>query len=94
MWLHAKGATGAHVIVRLEKGRSCPADLLVEAAHLAAHFSSARDEGVVEVEYTSRRYVRKPRGSPPGLVVVDREKVILLRREEQTLRRLLESEVV
>jgi hypothetical protein len=94
MWLHAKGATGAHVIVPLDKGRSCPADLLVEAAHLAAHFSGARDEGVVEVEYTSRRYVRKPRGSPPGLVVVDREKVILLRREEKTLRRLLESEVV
>jgi hypothetical protein len=93
LWLHAKGDTGAHVVVPLDKGRSCPADVLVEAAHLAAHFSAARDERVVEVQYTPRRYLRKPRGTAPGLVVVDREKVIVLRREDQVLRTLLEREV-
>jgi predicted ribosome quality control (RQC) complex YloA/Tae2 family protein len=92
LWLHAKNRTGAHVIVPLDKGASCPADALVEAAHLAAHFSEARDERVVEVQYTPRRYLRKPRGSPPGLVVVDREKVLVLRREDDLLRRLLERE--
>jgi predicted ribosome quality control (RQC) complex YloA/Tae2 family protein len=70
-----------------------PADLLVEAAHLAAHFSDASEEAVVEVTYTPRRYIRKPRGSAPGAVVVDREKVIVLRRDEAILRRLLASEV-
>jgi predicted ribosome quality control (RQC) complex YloA/Tae2 family protein len=94
LWLHAKGHTGAHVIVPLDKGASCPADVLVEAAHLAAHFSEAREERVVEVQYTPRRYVRKPRRSAPGLVVVDREKVILLRREDATLKGLLAREVV
>ena len=94
LWLHAKGSSGAHVIVALEKGASCPPDLLVEAAHLAAHFSDARDERVVDVQYTPRRYLRKPRGSPPGLVVVDREKVIILRKDDQVLRGLLEAEVV
>jgi hypothetical protein len=93
LWLHAKNRAGAHVIVALEKGASCPADLLVEAAHLAAHFSEARDERVVEVQYTPRRYLRKPRGSAPGLVVVDREKVMALRREDELLRQLLEREV-
>lgn len=93
LWLHAKGWTGAHVIVPLDKGSSCPADLLVEAAHLAAHFSEARDESVTEVQYVQRRYVRKPRGSAPGLVVVEREKVIVLRREAELLRQLLEREV-
>jgi predicted ribosome quality control (RQC) complex YloA/Tae2 family protein len=92
LWLHAKNRTGAHVIVPLDKGASCPAEVLVEAAHLAAHFSEARDERVVEVQYTPRRYLRKPRGSPPGLVVVDREKVLVLRREDSLLRRLLERE--
>jgi hypothetical protein len=94
LWLHAKNRTGAHVVVPLDKGQTCPADLLVEAAHLAAHFSEARDEHLVEVQYTPRRYLRKPRGSPPGLVVVDREKVIVLRREDAVLRRLLERETV
>jgi len=92
LWLHAKNRAGAHVVVPLEKGASCPADVLVEAAHLAAHFSEARDERVVEVQYTPRRYLRKPRGSAPGLVVVDREKVLVLRREDDLLRRLLERE--
>ncbi len=93
LWLHTKNQTGAHVVVPLDKGHSCPADLLIEAAHLAAHFSGARDEPLVEVEYTQRRYVRKPRGSAPGLVLVDREKVLFLRREQQVLTQLLQREV-
>jgi hypothetical protein len=92
LWLHAKGRAGAHVLVPLDKGADCPAELLVEAAHLAVHFSDARDETVVEVQHTPRRYLRKPRGSAPGLAVVDREKVIVLRMEPDLLRRLLERE--
>lgn len=92
LWLHAKNRAGSHVVVPLEKNASCPGDVLVEAAHLAAHFSEARDEAVVEVQYTPRRYLRKPRGSAPGLVVVDREKVLVLRREDALLRALLERE--
>jgi len=92
LWLHAKDRTGAHVIVPLEKNASCPPELFVEAAHLAAHFSDAREETVVDVQYTPRRYLRKPKGSPPGTVIVDREKVLVLRKDEGVLRRLLEGE--
>ena len=63
LWLHAKGYAGAHVIVPLAKNHTCPGDLLAEAAHLAAHFSEARDEAVVDVEYTPRR---SPCGSRAG----------------------------
>jgi hypothetical protein len=94
LWLHAKDRAGAHVIVSLEKGASCPPELLVEAAHLAAHFSDAREERIVDVQYTPRRYLRKPRGSAPGLVLVDREKVLVLRKDDDLLRRLLEGEQV
>ncbi len=93
LWLHVKDGHGAHVVVPLAKSATCPSDLLVEAAHLAAHFSDVRDERVVEVQYTPRRYLRKPRGSGPGLVIVDREKVIVLRKDDEGLRRLLETEV-
>jgi predicted ribosome quality control (RQC) complex YloA/Tae2 family protein len=89
LWLHAKGWTGAHVIVPLSKNESCPAELLVDAAHLAAHFSDARGESVVEVQYTPRKYVRKPRGGAPGAVLVEREKVLVLRVEPARLSRLL-----
>jgi predicted ribosome quality control (RQC) complex YloA/Tae2 family protein len=92
LWLHAKGRTGAHVVVPLAKNTTCPGELLVDAAHLAAHFSEARGDAVVEVQYTPRRYLRKPRGSAPGLVVVDREKVLPVRLEPGRVERLLEGE--
>ncbi len=94
LWLHAKDRTGAHVIVALDKGQTCPAEDLVDAAHLAAHFSDAREEKVVDVQYTDRRYLRKPKGSPPGFVIVDREKVLVLRVQPEVLSALLEREDV
>jgi predicted ribosome quality control (RQC) complex YloA/Tae2 family protein len=91
LWLHAKNIHGAHVIVPLDKGAGCPADLLVDAATLAAHFSDARGESACEVSYVERRYVRKPRKSAPGAVTFDHEKVITVRVEPQRLARLLAS---
>jgi predicted ribosome quality control (RQC) complex YloA/Tae2 family protein len=92
LWLHARDVAGAHVVVPLEKGEVCPQDLLIDAAHAAAHFSESRGETTVDVSYTPRRYVRKPKGSPPGLVVLDREKVLRLQLEAARLARLLQSE--
>ncbi|WP_437618807.1 NFACT RNA binding domain-containing protein [Sorangium sp. So ce1151] len=89
LWLHAKGVSGSHVVVPLPKGASCPADVLVDAATLAAHFSDARGEVVCEVSYVQRRHVRKPRGAAPGAVTYDREKVIAVRVEAERLSRLL-----
>jgi len=92
LWLHAKDRTGAHVIVPLEKGQTCPAEDLVDAAHLAAHFSDARDEKAVDVQYTPKRYLRKPKGSAVGAILVDREKVLALRVDAPLLAKLLERE--
>jgi predicted ribosome quality control (RQC) complex YloA/Tae2 family protein len=89
VWLHAKGRTGAHVVVPLSKEESIPTELLVDAAHLAAHFSDARGETVVEVQWTPRKYVRKPKGAAPGAVIVDREKVLVLRVDPARLQELL-----
>lgn len=91
LFVHARGVPGAHVIVPLAKGASCPPDLLVDAALLAAHHSDARGENPVEVTYAERRHVRKTKGAPPGQVQVDREKVLLLRIEADRLARLLAS---
>jgi predicted ribosome quality control (RQC) complex YloA/Tae2 family protein len=91
LWLHARGVPGAHVVVPLEKDAVCPSELLVDAATLAAYHSDARDEDTVEVHYTPRRYVRKPRKSAPGQVALDREKVLTLRVEKARLERLLAS---
>ena len=93
LWLHAKNIRGAHVVVPLEKSRSCPADVLVDAATLAAHFSDARNESTCEVSYVERRHVRKPKKSAPGSVTTQREKVIVVRVEKDRLARLLGTKV-
>ena len=92
LWLHARDDSGAHVVVPLRRDEACPPELLCDAATLAAHFSQARGQSRVDVTYTRRRYVRKPRKSATGSVQLMREKVFALRLEPERLRRLLAAE--
>jgi predicted ribosome quality control (RQC) complex YloA/Tae2 family protein len=91
LWLHARGVGGSHVVVPMARGEEPGPDLLVDAAHLAAHFSRARGAGDVEVTWTRRRWIQKPRGAPPGSVRLLREKTILVRLEPARLARILGS---
>ena len=72
IWMHARGAAGAHVVLRWGKPDPPPSRDLAEAAVLAALHSGARGAGVVPVDWTWRKYVRKPRKAPPGSVVPSR----------------------
>jgi hypothetical protein len=73
IWLHARDAAGAHVILRWgDRERNPPRRDLVEAAVLAALNSRARTSGTVPVDWTRRKHVRKPRKAPPGAVLPDR----------------------
>ncbi len=92
LWLHARGLTGSHVVARLEKGRPPDGETLLDAAHLAAHFSDGRGEGQVEVVATRAKYVRKTKGAPPGSVTYTQEKTLFLRVEPRRVERLLASE--
>lgn len=92
LWLHARDVAGAHVVVPLEKNEVCPQELLLDAAHAAAHYSEAKGDATVDVSYTPRRYVRKPRGSALGLVVLEREKVLRLQVEGERIARLLATD--
>jgi predicted ribosome quality control (RQC) complex YloA/Tae2 family protein len=92
LWLHARGVTGAHVVVPLDRGKSCSSEMLVDAATLAAHFSDLRGETPVDVLYVPRRFVHKRKGSAPGSVTLGREKVITVRIDPNQLKRLLRNE--
>ncbi len=78
VWLHARDAAGAHVILRGEDSANPPARDLEEAAILAALGSRARSSGTVPVDWTRRRYVRKPRKAAPGAVVPDRVQTLFV----------------
>ncbi len=68
IWLHTKNIPGSHVIVVCE-GQTPPDRTLEQAAILAATHSKAAGSKQVPVEYTPARYVKKPSGAKPGMVI-------------------------
>jgi predicted ribosome quality control (RQC) complex YloA/Tae2 family protein len=91
LWLHARGAKGAHVVIP-GAGDSPDARVLGDAALLAAHFSSFRGADGVEIAWTRCKYVRKPRGAPAGSVLISQEKTLRVRLEPDRLAELLRTE--
>ncbi|MEM6359135.1 MAG: NFACT RNA binding domain-containing protein [Bacteroidota bacterium] len=79
LWLHAKDVSGSHVIIKEIPGRNFPKPVIEKAAELAAYHSKKRNETTCPVIYTPRKYVRKRKGDPPGMVIIDKEQVILVR---------------
>lgn len=92
LWLHARGRGGAHVVARARRGAAPDGETLLDAAHLAAHFSDARGEPTADVAVTRAKYVRKAKGAPPGAVTFAQDRTILLRVEPARVERLLASE--
>jgi predicted ribosome quality control (RQC) complex YloA/Tae2 family protein len=88
VWLHARHVGGAHVILRWTGPGNPPARDLAEAATLAALHSKARTSGSVPVDWTLRKYVRKPRKAPPGRVAVERAETLFVRPEPALLEAL------
>jgi len=82
VWLHSRGGKGGHGLVRTRRGEKVPRSVLEQAATLAAYFSEQRHSELVPVDYTERRYVRRPRGAPPGHVVYEREQTLFVRPAE------------
>ena len=79
VWMHTKDIPGSHVIVRLEDGRNVndlPADLIYEAAAIAAYHSKAGSGDNVPVDYMPVRYVKKPNGAKPGMVIFTRNQTV------------------
>ena len=77
MWLHAKGIPGSHVIIKTD-GKVIPPNTLEEAAKLAAWYSKSRNSSNVEVDYTSRKNVKKPGNSKPGFVYYDGQQTLIV----------------
>lgn len=77
-WFHARGSSGSHVVLRWGDPKTKPPkEAILAAASIAAYYSGARNAKMVPVAYTLKKYVRKPRGSHPGSVTMEREMVVM-----------------
>ena len=77
LWLHTKDIPGAHVIV-FAGGKEIPETTIEEAAHIAASNSKAKGQTKIPVDYTKVRYVKKPNGAKPGMVIFSNNKTLLV----------------
>lgn len=78
MWLHTKDIHGSHTIV-FSEGREISDTAVTEAARLAAYHSKARNSSQVPVDYTPVRYVSKPSGAKPGMVIYFNNKTLYVK---------------
>ena len=73
VWLHAKDMPGSHVIIVDPD----PDDATIAwAARLAAAYSKGGASTRVPVDYTLRRYVKKPGGAKPGFVIYTHQRTL------------------
>lgn len=79
LWFHARGAQGSHCVIKLEKNQKVPKYIVKKAASIAAYYSKAKNAGYTPVSYTFKKYVRKPKGSNVGSVVISREEVVMVK---------------
>ena len=85
-WLHAKDMPGSHVIIRQEGG--IPRQTLLEAAILAAWYSKGQNSSGVPIDYTLRRYVKKPGGAAPGMVIYTNQRTLFMTVSESDVRKI------
>lgn len=75
LWFHVKNIPGSHVIVMC-RGESVSDETIKKAAMLAAKNSKASSSSQVPVDYTPVKYVKKPNGAKPGMVVYTTNKTV------------------
>ena len=77
IWFHTKDFHGSHTILKIDNNLPYPSnDILVKVAELAAKHSKARNSSNVPVDYCEVKFVKKPSGSKPGMVIYTNNKTI------------------
>jgi predicted ribosome quality control (RQC) complex YloA/Tae2 family protein len=87
-WLHVRAAVSAHVVVRTGNNPlKVPRKILEQAAEFAVRNSPSKHASLVPVDYTLKKYVRKPKSAPPGTVLYSHEKTLYVTSSDIQSRR-------
>ena len=91
VWLHTADAPGSHVVLRTERGVEPDPEDVLDAAHLALHFSPLRGAARADIHVARCKEVKKPKRAPAGLVTLSGGRTLHLRSEPERLARLLDG---
>ncbi len=88
MWLHIKAGPGSHVIIRSEGTEGFTDETLLEAATLAAYYSSGKQSSQVPIDYTLKKFVKKVPNAKPGMVIYTQFKTLYVTPTESFIKKL------
>ena len=87
IWLHTQNIPGSHVIL-VTDGKEPSETAIRQAAILAAYHSKARDSAQVPVDFTKIRYVKKPNGAKPGMMIYTNQQTLYIRPDAEICEKL------
>lgn len=78
VWLHTQKIHSSHVVIVNDKEEVVPNNVILQAAEICAFFSQAADGNKIPVDYTPRKFVKKPNHAPAGFVVYSTYQTVLV----------------
>lgn len=78
LWFHTKDIPGSHTVI-VSQGETPDDASILYAAQLAAYHSRAKESSKVPVDYTLIKYVSKPQGAKPGMVIYKNQKTLFVK---------------
>ena len=83
IWFHTKNIPGSHTVL-ITDGKEPKEEDIVFAAGIAAFHSKAQNSSQVPVDYTLIKYVKKPGGAKPGMVIYTHERTLFVTPKTET----------
>ncbi len=90
IWFHTQNIPGSHVIL-VTDGREPSETAIRQAAILAAYHSKARDSAQVPVDFCKVKFVKKPNGAKPGMVIFSNQQTLYVRPDAELCRKLAQN---
>lgn len=88
-WLHVRGFSGSHVIIRMNQDQEPDPETLKDAFQLALYYSKARTQGEGEICFTQRKYVSRLGQKKTGRVHISKHQTVWIRLDPIRLQAIL-----
>ena len=82
-WLHTQKYHSSHVAI-LSEGKAIPDKVLLAAAEICAYYSDGREGTKIPVDYTLKKFVKKPPKAVAGFVIYTDYKTILVEPKQHS----------
>lgn len=83
LWLHTKDVHGSHAILQLPQNQIPDDTVLIRCAEITAFHSKAKNSSNVPVDICEVRFVKKPKGAKPGMVIYSNHKTLFVNPKNQ-----------